>query len=474
MIYMQYTYECISQKFDDYFEKEGAGDMKAKLRVGFLTSCSGRWPRAVPEERNRTYGDWVAEAVPEAEVIRASCIGGSAAEIEAITSEFKEQEADVILMVYGAFTGDDVASYLTEMLKLPIILWAPYEVPFEREERLYSNALCAMTMNAAALRRFGVKAHTVYGSKEDPRAAEKVKNLLLAYHTVKALKHTNLGLLGYRPTAFYNCSFDEALIRKTFGVKIEETDLKVIFDRMEALPKELYEADMRKVAERFDPGKLPEGHLENHSRLYLALKEVMKEQGYDFGTIKCWPEMGNLHTTPCAVLGRLADDGVHIGCEGDVDAELTQMTECYLTGQPSFITDLINLDEAENVITFWHCGNAAPSLFDPKYETTLCNHPLAGQGSAFYGSLKPGKVTIARFCNIDGQYKLFLLRGEALSKDRYTRGCMVNVKTERPVREITELIIREGIPHHYSIVWEEIADALREIASLLQIPVIEA
>ena len=28
---------------------------------------------------------------------------------------------------------------------------------------------------------------------------------------------------------------------------------------------------------------LPDGHLENHSKLYLALKEVMAAQGYDYG-----------------------------------------------------------------------------------------------------------------------------------------------------------------------------------------------
>lgn len=156
----------------------------------------------------------------------------------------------------------------------------------------------------------------------------------MAYHVVKAMRHTNLGLLGYRPTAFYNCSFDESLIRRTFGVKIEETDLKVVFDKMDALPSEAYEADMRKMEETYSTEKLPEGHLENHSKLYLALKEVMREQQYDFGTLKCWPEMGNLHTTPCAVLGRLADVGINIGCEGDVDAELTQMAEYYLTGSP--------------------------------------------------------------------------------------------------------------------------------------------
>ena len=58
-------------------------------------------------------------------------------------------------MVYGAFTGDDAAAYLTEMLDVPIILWAPYEVPFEKNTRLYANALCAMTMNADVYKRQG-------------------------------------------------------------------------------------------------------------------------------------------------------------------------------------------------------------------------------------------------------------------------------------------------------------------------------
>lgn len=447
--------------------------MEAKLNVGFVTTYSGRWPDELPKKRNQEYGDWLEENLPSVRVVRASMLGCNQEAVEQITKEFKSQEVDIIVMLYGAFTGDDVAAYLTEMLKTPILLWAPYEVPFEKDDRLYSNALCSMTMNAAAIRKLGAVYHTVYGSKEDERAAAKVKDLLMAYHTVKHLSHTNLGLLGYRPTAFYNCSFDESLIRRTFGVKIEETDLKVVFDKMDALPKEQWEADMAGMSETYDTTKLPEGHLENHSKLYLALKEVMAEQKYDFATIKCWPEMGNLHTTPCAVLGRLADDGVNIGCEGDVDAELTQMAEYYLTGKPSFITDMINIDEKENVMTFWHCGNAAPSLCNPDYEVQIRNHPLAGQGTAFYGALKPGPVTVARFCNLDGGYKLFLMKGEAVPMDRYTKGIMVNVKVERPVRDVIEGIIEEGVPHHYSIVWEDVADRMKAVCGLLKIPVIE-
>ena len=88
----------------------------------------------------------------------------------------------------------------------------------------------------------------------------------------------------------------------------------------------------------------------------------MPQQGYDYAAIKCWPEMGNLHTTPCAVLGRLIDEGLFISCEGEIDAGLAAAVQNLLTGAATFITDLINIDEKENLVTFWHCGNGAPSL----------------------------------------------------------------------------------------------------------------
>lgn len=447
--------------------------MKKQLNVGFITTLSGRWPRELPEKRMKEYGEWLEANLHGVNVIKAKSLGDSSQAVEEISSQFKAEAVDIIIMVYGAFTGDDISTCLAENLEVPIILWAPYEPSFHKDDRLYANALVAVTMNAASLKKLGHTCYAIYGDKEEVAIASKVTNLILAYNAVKKLKGTVLGLFGYRPTAFYNSSFSESLIRKTFGIRMEETDLKVVFDEMEHLSPEAYEADMKKVEGDYNVSNLPEGHLENHSKLYLALKELMKKQSYDFASIKCWPEMGNLHTTPCAVLGRLADEGLNIGCEGDIDAELAQIVQHYLTGLPTFITDMINIDEEQNVMTFWHCGNPAPSLRNPKYEFTINNHPLAGQGTAFYGALKEGRVTIARFCNIDDSYKLFLLRGTSIDMDRYTKGAMANIKVDAPVRDIVERIMEEGIPHHYSIVWEDVAESMIAICKLLNIPVIE-
>jgi len=452
--------------------KEGA-DMREGLNLGFVKTLSGRWPRELPEKRMKEYGEWIEKELPDINVIKTELLVDSPQAAGDADRRLKEKSVDMIVMLYGAFTGDDIPTILAENLEVPILLWAPNEPEFHKDDRLYANALVALTMNSASLKKLGYVCHPVYGSKEKEDIAARVINLIKAYDTVKKLKGTVLGLFGYRPTAFYNSSFSESLIRKTFGIRMEETDLKVVFDEMERIPEESCKADMAGMESAYDVSRLPDGHLENHSKLYLSLKKLMKDQKYDFASIKCWPEMGSLHTTPCAVLGRLADEGVNIGCEGDIDAELAQIVQHYLTGRPTFITDMINIDEEKNVMTFWHCGNAAASLRNPKYKFTIENHPLAGQGTAFYGALKEGKVTIARFCNIDDQYKLFLLRGEAMDMDRYTKGVMANIKVSSPVRSIVENILEEGIPHHYSIVWDDVADQMIEVCRMLGIKVVE-
>ena len=448
--------------------------MKKVLNIGFITTLSGRWARELPNKRLEDYGKWLEENLKGMNLVRAEEIVSTSDTILETAKRFKQADVDVIIMLYGAFTGDDISTRMAEELKVPIILWAPYEPPFDKDTRLFANALVATTMNAASLRRLGHKYHVIYGSKEDERAAEGLISLIKAYNTVNKLKGTLLGLFGYRPTAFYNSAFDEGLIRRTFGVRMESTDLKMVFDRMEKISEEKVNADMKKITAEFDVSNLPDQHLENHSRLYFALQEIIREQGYDYATIKCWPEMGQLKTTPCAVMARLADDqDMNIICEGDVDAGLALIVQHQLTEQPGFITDMINIDEENNTLTFWHCGNAPLSLMNQKYDVTINNHPLAGQGTAFYGSLKTGEVTIARFCNIDGVYKLFLLRGEAIDSPRYTRGVMVTVKTKASVRSIVENIIKEGIPHHYSIVWQDAADEMIAVSELLGIEVIQ-
>ena len=59
-----------------------------QLTIGFITTCSGRWPREVPEQRNREYGEWLEAQMPEVKVVRAPELGSGIESVAAAVSDF--------------------------------------------------------------------------------------------------------------------------------------------------------------------------------------------------------------------------------------------------------------------------------------------------------------------------------------------------------------------------------------------------
>ena len=69
--------------------------MKQKLNVGFVTTYSGRWPKELPEQRDKEYGAWLEEQFPQINVVKASQIGCTKEALEEIAGEFKQASADI-------------------------------------------------------------------------------------------------------------------------------------------------------------------------------------------------------------------------------------------------------------------------------------------------------------------------------------------------------------------------------------------
>ncbi len=444
-----------------------------KLNVGFLTTVSGRWPRELPRRRHADYRAWLRDHVEGIELTASDDIVATPAEAEAAVEAFRRAAVDVVVVLLGAFTGDMIATRIGEQLNVPVILWALREPRFDGG-RLMSNVLVAATMNSAALKRLGLTGHFVYGGTEEERAVREVRGLLGAYRAIKSMRRTFLGLIGYRPTGFYSSTFDETLIRKTFGTAMEAFDLVHIANVAAGVPDAEVDADVEAFRRSLAVDKdLPEEYLRNHSRAMLAFRKVIADNGFDALVLRCWPELGQMKCTPCALLSRFADEGFLIGCEADVDATLTMLLQHYLAGSVPFMCDLVQADEKENTALFWHCGQAARKLHDGSDRTLAADHSLAGQGVVIEGTLKPGAVTVSLLSQVGGKYKLLVVPGRAVATEKEIKGVMVRVKTKSPVLDVVYGIVEHGFPHHYSIVWADLADDLKRVAGLLGIEVVE-
>ena len=120
--------------------------MKQALNVGLMVTKSGRWPQELPQKRLGEYSAWMRDNLPEANVVVPEHVLTTPDEVFETIDRFRSALVDVVVMVYGAFTADDIAAAVKQRMGVPLILWAPHEPPFHPNERLWANALCAMTI----------------------------------------------------------------------------------------------------------------------------------------------------------------------------------------------------------------------------------------------------------------------------------------------------------------------------------------
>ena len=89
--------------------------------------------------------------------------------------------------------------------------------------------------------------------------------------------------------------------------------------------------------------------------MYLALKRLVEAENLDAIAIRCWPELPRDYGQwPYLAVTRLADEGLPVACEGDVDGALTMLCCKFLGCGAPYISDWLEHDRSSFVC--WHGG----------------------------------------------------------------------------------------------------------------------
>ena len=93
------------------YDPDGGETMKEKLNVGLIVTLSGRWPRELPEKRLGEYTAWARENLEaEMNLTMPERVLTTPEEVHEAIRMMRANLVDVVIMVYGAFTGDDIAA----------------------------------------------------------------------------------------------------------------------------------------------------------------------------------------------------------------------------------------------------------------------------------------------------------------------------------------------------------------------------
>jgi L-fucose isomerase-like protein len=189
--------------------------------------------------------------------------------------------------------------------------------------------------------------------------------------------------------------------------------------------------------------------------------------------MRCWPEtFDDFGAAACSALGGLATNGVSGCCERDVYGVVTAMALREIGDSSAFVADLVDLDRDSDTATFWHCGLASTDLADPATPPRATIHSNRKKPLLNEFALKPGRVTIARISQAQNRHSLVIGGGEVVSAPRPYAGTAGVVQFDRSVDEVLDVVMREGLEHHYGIVYGDVREELEALAAIWDIPVI--
>ncbi|MEM2129642.1 MAG: L-fucose/L-arabinose isomerase family protein [Candidatus Bathyarchaeia archaeon] len=290
-----------------------------------------------------------------------------------------------------------------------------------------------------ALRQAGIRTQRIVGGMDDPETQAKVIDWVYASQAYTTIQNEVYGMYGGHSMGMETGYFHLVPTVKAFGVTVRQIDQLLLVKKMEEVDPNEVEKGLKWFEHllgsrlKYDGKMLTKETLKTQIKLYLAMKMVNKEKGFDFCGLKgqrelteyvCLgdvPEMlmndpydwnGPKETTVCAT-------------EADSLAAVTMQLLKYVTGGlPVLFMDVRLYHSDKDIWDFCNSGNhaswyAARSMKPEENFRKVTFHPAleyyfkAGGASVEFDAA-PGELTFARLGLWDDKLYMVIVLGEAL------------------------------------------------------------
>ena len=264
------------------------------------------------------------------------------------------------------------------------------------------------------LLEIGVRHKFVYGMADDPATVEKIASYARAAHMKNWLNLSTIGAFGGRGMGQTCGVADPSQWMRMFGVDIDSRDTSELIRTAESVSRDKI-ADLAPRLQKLF-GKSPEPSIVNERsiRLYLALKEIVEREKFDFYTIQSFPGLGDDYAATCFAQSMMLEDGHGTSTLGDFNTALTVLLLTKLSPEPVYYGDLQHVDVAKKEIKIIGDGACPPSLAGKLGPAGFAEHGIPTEGEAGGLSVrlicKVGEGVLVRLGRVSGEFQMVITR----------------------------------------------------------------
>jgi L-fucose isomerase len=290
-----------------------------------------------------------------------------------------------------------------------------------------------------ALRQVGVRTHRIIGDINDPEVQAKVIDWVRAAQAYTTIQNEVYGMYGGHSMGMETGYFHLVPIIKTFGVTVRQIDQLLLVEKMKEVDEREVDKAMKWFTEllgdriKYDGKMLTPETLKKQIRLYLAMRMVNEEKGFDFCGLK-----GQRELSEYVCIGDVAEmlmndpydwngpkEPTVCATEADSLAAVTMQLLKYISGGlPVLFMDVRLYHPDKDIWDFCNSGNHASwyasRSMDPKENfKKVTFHPAleyyfkAGGASVEFDAA-PGPITFARLGLWNDKLYMVIVLGEAV------------------------------------------------------------
>ena len=441
------------------------------LRIGVATLARPNFD--VPYAEENAAKVWATLKATGAELVGSSDLLFDADAVKAAMAELCEQKLDLLVLAQVTFTDATMTIELAKAVPAPIVLWSSPEA--RTGGRLRLNSLCGINLAGHALGKADVDYSYIHRAPDDPKAGDELVALAQAGSVKRRLADARIGVVGRHPDGFDTCVYDAEVLDKLCGTTIEQMEIGDFIDSAKEIDQARTDAPYARCDAMFsNMAEMDQEATRKSLKVFVALQDLARDKKYDAMAVRCWPEFfTDFGCAACGAMAMMNEDQIPCGCEADAYGTLTTLALQYLAGEPAFLTDLVDMDVNDDTGVFWHCGLAPVSFADhegPVRATIHSNRKLPLLGEFAF---KPGRVTFARISQAHNVTKMILGGGEIIRRPMSFSGTSGVIRFDKPASDVLDAVMEQGLEHHVSVVYGEYRPALRHLAAMLGMEVVE-
>ncbi len=443
----------------------------SEIRIGFVPIARPTFDLDLARELTEQVYERVCALNFEVHGSQDLVMDGAA--VEERIAELAAADIDMVLLLQSTFADSTMALQLARALSgTPLLLWALPEA--QVGGRLRINSFCGINLAGHGLRRSGINYDYIYAEPEDAAALEKLRNFASAARVKSQLAGARIGRLGANPDGFDTCLVNHEALKSQLGVEVAQYELAPFFARARAADASKVAALDADLAERLANYRDTDAEpTKGTLSAYLAFDELVREEKLCGMAVRCWPEFfTDLGCSACGAMSLLSDDFTPSSCEADVNGTITQLILQWISGMPTFGSDIVAFNAEADEATLWHCGLAPLSMCDPESQPEATIHSNREKPLLMQFPLKPGRVTIARLSEASGEFRLVIGGGEMLQAPPAFTGTSGTIRFDSGAAAVMDTIMRQGLEHHVSVAYGDHQDVLEALARQLGLSVL--